>query len=281
MNSTTSRNSKQTRTINALKKRQWVGGIAASLLICFLIVTTYINWKKVDNLSEAVGSNLDIISNYEQELAILRTFNPHRSEVNDLIDLAVQNDDILPGWIARVYHLPSSITSINEKNDLGSFVMNGAQFNLGSHKMHGIQQPSKSMYRLNGLLPTQFPGRHQLGVEFNFLYDDNDVRNNVKKVGLCFVQVHIQNNIVINERVVMSSRTETSKLVTGELELGRGVFPIDAVIYCDEKSDFYSRNVEVSFSFRNPHQHRLTKNNDVVHYIHQPQANESSLLSSR
>ncbi len=245
--------------------------ISAWIIILALIFIIFFGWNEMSKLNARIDNNSMTIKLYEQELSILRTINPYQGSSNELVQTAINNSDVFPGWVTRVYPLPASKDRLNQQSDFGSFVMNGTQFTLASHKMHGIEQPTKSMYRLSGLLPSLIKGRHQIGVEFNFLNTVQGYANSKStKIGSCFAQIVVNHKRVIDKRVSMVSRFETSHVVTGEVELGRGLFPIDAVIYCDEKSDFNNKDVEVSFSFRNPTQQRLTRTSNSIFHIYSP-----------
>ena len=240
--------------------------MVALVMFIMLILISFYSFKKVTTLNAMNEKKTEIIALYEQELAVLRTINPYQNESGGLVQAAIENSDVFPGWVTRVYPLPQDKYTINQHRDFGSFIMSGTQFTLASHQMHGIEQPSKSMYRLSGLLPSLIKGRHQIGVEFTFLPQEGGRGYREKsKIGSCFAQIIVNHKRVIDKRVNIVSRFETSQVITGEVELGRGVFPIDAVIYCDEKSDFNDKNVEVSFSFRRPDQQRLTTRNDIFH----------------
>ena len=245
--------------------------ISACIIILMLTTVVLFGWNSMSKLNAKIDNNRMIINLYEEELSILRTINPYQGSSNELVQTAINQSDVFPGWVTRVYPLPASKDMLNQQNDFGSFVMNGTQFTLASHKMHGIEQPTKSMYRLSGLLPSLIKGRHQIGVEFNFLDNVGEYnQREAMKIGSCFAQIIVNHKRVIDKRVSMVSRFETSQVVTGEVELGRGLFPIDAVIYCDEKSDFNNKDVEVSFSFRNPTQQRLTRTSNSIFHIYSP-----------
>lgn len=245
------------------------------IVLLLLIITIFLGWNKVNELQTQIDENAMILGIYEEELTVLRSINPYQGESNELVQKAINNSDVFPGWVTRVYPIPSSRETLNQQRDFGSFVMNGTQFTLASHQMHGIEQPTKSMYRLSGLLPSYIKGRHQIGVKFNFLNDTQNSINKATKIGSCFAQLAVNHKRVIDKRVSMASRFETSRVVTGEVELGKGLFPIDAIIYCDDKSDFNDKNVEISFSFRNPSQQRLTRASNSIFHIY-----SSKLISS-
>jgi len=248
------------------------GKIYFTLAITFfllLVFSSFFSIDKVGKLNASIANKSAIISGYEQELALLRTINPYQNNSSELVNSAIENSDIFPGWVTRVYPLPKKRGNIIQNSDYGSFIMNGTQFTLASHQMHGIEQPSKSMYRLNGLMPSHIKGRHQIGVEFSFVNQGQERdRARRTKIGSCFAQIVVNHKRIIDNRVNIVSRFETSRVLTGEVELGRGLFPIDAIIYCDEKSDFNDKEVEVSFSFRTPNQRTLTTTSNDVYHIY-------------
>ncbi|MBU2893643.1 hypothetical protein KO495_09960 [Colwellia sp. D2M02] len=243
----------------------------ALFILVLLVLTATFSWNKMSVLNAKVNFHSDTIKLYEQELSVLRTINPYQGSSNELVQNAINHSDIFPGWVTRVYPIPTSKNELNQQSDFGSFVMNGTQFTLASHKSYGIEQPTKSMYRLSGLLPSLIKGRHQIGVEFNFANEvEERSKTQMTKIGSCFAQIIVNHKRVIDKRVSMASRFETTRVVTGEVELGRGLFPIDAVIYCDERSDFNDKDVQISFSFRNPSQQRLTNSSNAIFHIYSP-----------
>lgn len=252
--------------------------VVTFILLCALILSGFYSLNKVSELTANIEKKTATISLYEQELAVLRTINPYQSSSDELVQAAVDNSDVFPGWVTRVYPLPKTKNNINQGNDYGSFIMNGTQFTLASHQMHGIEQPTKSMYRLSGLLPSLIKGRHQIGVEFNFNTPTKSrAQRQLSKIGSCFAQIIVNHKRVIERKVNIVSRFATSQVLTGEVELGRGLFPINAIIYCDDKSDFNDKDVQVSFSFRNPTQQRLTTTSNDVFHIYG--AKKSQLIS--
>ena len=133
---------------------------ATMFLLCFGVIS--VQWSKGQQLKESVKKQIILVEKYEQELGILRTLNPYHVEANEILANAVENVDLFPGWVARVYPVPPKAAKANLMNDVGSFVMNETRFSLSSHKRYGIPQPNKSMYRLNGLFPSYKKGRLQV-----------------------------------------------------------------------------------------------------------------------
>ncbi len=239
------------------------------LIGCFVVIA--MQWKKLIASNDLLIKKSEIITKFEDELDILRTLNPYRVESNEVIAHAVQNIDIFPGWVARVYPIPKNSQSALSMNDLGSFVMNETRFSLASHKRYGMPQPSQGMYRLNGLFPSHKQGRLQVGVEL-YLTNQKGIEQNESssQICSCYVRIDINKKRVIDKKIHFVTRFEAEKVITGEVELTKGLFPISAVLYCDENSDFTGDEVQVSISFRNPDQYKLTTNRDAIFHIYKP-----------
>lgn len=250
----------------------WLRVVVTIIVILICIGVIFFQWQNSSKLQDAMLNQEILVGKFEQELAILRTLNPYHVESNEIIATAVENVDLFPGWVARVYPIPEGSNNIRLMNDLGSFVMNETRFSLSSHKSYGIPQPSKSMYRLNGLFPSYKKGRLQVGVEFYVADKDNEnSANDTNKVCSCYARIEINNKRVIDKRIRMYTRYEEEAVLTGEVELSKGVFPISAMLYCDEKSDFSGEDVQVSISFRNPGQHSLSASRYSIFHIYKPE----------
>lgn len=229
-------------------------------------------WKNTTILEDTILDKKLQIVQFEQELDVLRTLNPYRVESNELIATAVENVDLFPGWIARVYPIPEKHNQIRSQKDVGAFVMNETRFSLSSHKRYGIPQPNKSMYRLNGLFPSYIGGRLQVGVEF-YLANENSVMfsDKTSKLCSCYARIDINNKRVIDKKLTLVTRQQKEAVLTGEVTLNKGVFPISAMVYCDERSDFNGDDVQVSISFRNPNQYSLSTNRYSIFHVYQPE----------
>lgn len=251
------------------------GFIRIAVTVCILLLCTgviFYQWTYMKGLKTSIVDKKILIAEIEQELDVLRTLNPYRVESNEIIATAVENVDLFPGWVARVYPIPKEHEKATLENDVGAFVMNETRFSLSSHKNYGIPQPNKSMYRLNGLFPSYMQGRLQVGVEF---YLENNGRQilaeNDSKICSCYARIDINNKRVIDQRLTLVTRQDREAVLTGEVELSKGVFPISAMLYCDERSDFYGEDVQVSISFRNPNQYSLSANRYSIFHVYKPE----------
>ena len=248
--------------------------IRVTLLILFTLIlggALFIQSKKASTLSEDLDDKSILLIQAENELAILRTLNPYHVGSNEVLAQAVDKADLFPGWITRVYPLPSSVEQAAFSNDVGSFVMNETRFSLSSHKSYGIAQPSKSMYRLNGLFPNRVKGRLQVGVEF---YVKDHAKNagseSMAKISSCYARIDMNNKRVIDKKIHLMTRFESEQVLTGSLELNKGLFPISAMLYCDRKSELNGSDIEVSISFRTPEQYNLTTSRYDIFHIYNP-----------
>jgi len=236
-----------------------IGGIAA------------MQWKKAKTLNAQLDDKTILLAKAENELEILRTLNPYHVGSNEVLAQAVNKADLFPGWITRVYPLPSNAKQAALSDDVGSFVMNETRFSLSSHKSYGISQPSKSMYRLNGLFPSRKKGRLQVGVEF---YVKNQSINlgsdTMSKISSCYARIDMNNKRVIDKKIHLMTRFESEQVLTGSLELNKGIYPISAMLYCDKKSELNGRDVEVSISFRTSEQHNLATSRYDIFHIYSP-----------
>lgn len=248
--------------------------IRVTLIIIFTVVVggiAVLQWKKASSLSSSLHDKNVLLAQAKDELAILRTLNPYHVGSNEVLAQAVNKADLFPGWITRVYPLPKSIDQAAFGNDVGSFVMNETRFSLSSHKSYGIAQPSKSMYRLNGLFPNRKKGRLQVGVEF---YVKNQTINKksetMAKISSCYARIDMNNKRVIDKKIHLIPRYESEQVLTGTLELNKGIFPISAMLYCDRKSELNGSDIEVSISFRTPEQYNLTTSRYDIFHIYNP-----------
>ena len=241
--------------------------LAGIVGLIFLSLTL---WQGKSDLHKALMEKSVVVNTYEQELSILRTLNPYHVGSSQVLQEAVNNIDLFPGWITRVYPLPDSHEKAMYMMDLGSFVMNETRFSLSSHQRYGIPKPNKSMYRMNGLMPSQRKGRHQIGVEFYINDRKLVVAKDKAGIGSCYARVDINQKRVIEKHLRIFSRYNTEQMLTGEVELNKGLFPISAVFYCDKKSDFNGADVEVAISFRQPNQSSLSVERNSIFHIYNP-----------
>ncbi len=252
-------------------ERSYKVGVLTFLLL-LLGGVAFWQWDKSTELNKQLAATQNEIQHNNEELSILRTLNPYHVGSNEVLKQAVAKADLFPGWIARVYPIPKTLEKAPYMQDVGSFVLHETRFSLSSHKSYGIAQPSKSMYRMNGLFPNHKKGRLQVGVEF-YLTNSKMGKNKgeLTKICSCYARIDINKKRVIDSRLHLVSRYEADQVLTGDVELNKGLFPISAMFYCDEKSDFNGEDVEVSISFRNSEQYNLTTSRYSVFHIYNPE----------
>jgi len=246
----------------------------ALLLSLFIMASIFAfwQWTKSHTLQAQLVVTQQEIQQNNNELAILRTLNPYHVGSNEVLKQAVAKADLFPGWIARVYPIPKNRKNAPYMQDVGSFVLHETRFSLSSHKSYGITQPSKSMYKMNGLFPNHKKGRLQVGVEFYLANSKSkNTKDEMTKICSCYARIDVNQKRVIDSRIHLISKYESDQVLTGDVELSKGLFPISAMFYCDEKSDFNGEDVEVSISFRNPEQYNLTTSRYSVFHIYNPE----------
>lgn len=252
-------------------QESWLRVLITVVLLILAFAFAGSQWVAKKKLTDVVSSKEKVIATYSEELDILRTLNPYPVKPDEILAKASQSVDLFPGWVTRVYPVPKNLKDVNFLQDVGAFVMNETRFSMASHKRYGIPQPSKSMYRLNGLFPNHNPGRLQVGVE---LYFDGSPSGSVKetmsKISACYVRVDINQKRVIEKRVNVITRFQDEQVVIGDVELKKGLHPITAMMFCDESSDLHGDDIEISISFRNPGQHQLTTSRHSIFHIYKP-----------
>lgn len=240
--------------------------IIATVLLC---ATIYLGLGKEKVVRINIEQKVEI-AKMESELAVLRTINPYKVATHEVIQKAVAKVDLFPGWVTRVYPVPESIETTNLVSDMGTFVMNETTFSLASHQRYGIKQPSKSMYRLSGLMPSYIKGRHQIGLQLS-VSDKNTKEKEGARMGSCYTQVIVNHKRVIDRKLHLIGNYDPERVITGEVELDKGLFPISALIYCDQSNHFETDDVNFSITFRDPAQHSLVSSRDAVFHIYSPE----------
>ena len=245
--------------------------LIVGVLVAGCTASSLFLWKKVVTLKESLHKQKVMNVTNQRELDILRTLNPYHVESNEVLAKAVENADLYPGWVARVYPVPEKAGSVTASNDIGSFVMNETRFSLSSHKRYGITHADKSMYRLNGLFPSHKPGRLQVAVAFYLKkIGVNYTKDTMSQIGSCYARIDINQKRVIEQKLHIVTKFEREQILTGDVDLQKGLYPISAVVYCDRKSDFAGEDVEVAISFRNPTQQFLTTSRYSIFHVYKP-----------
>ncbi|MCO7223930.1 hypothetical protein [Pleionea sp. CnH1-48] len=214
-----------------------------------------------------------------QELDILRTLSPYPIDTNQSVAESLKDMTLAPGWVARVYPVPNHLDELNNKLDMGSFVLDERQFTLTSHKQYGVKHLGSALYRLNALFPTLSRGRHQIGVQIGlseaFL---NNYSSSLLDV-TCYIKVSIDQNQLIDKRIKLANEKEV--ILTGELHLEPGTHPISSIFYCDKHSDANGEDIIISLSFRNPGEHSLSNHRNSVYHIYKNQFSINGIQHQR
>lgn len=218
------------------------------------------------------------LSEINEELSWLRTINPYKGDYRQLEQKVLKNNSLFPGWITRVYPAPDSIDGAVTLNDVGTFVLNETRFSLTSHHRYGINEPKKSMYLLSGLLPNKVKGRHQVGIKIDLAQSSSGrTEKGVSRIGSCYSRFFINKKRVIDTRINFMGNTKSNGIHTGEVTLDKGIYPVSAMIFCDQDSDFNDDEIEISILFRNPTQNSFTENRHRIFHIYQPAPKLTSL----
>lgn len=256
---------------SAERKEKWIKVVIIflALVICFGIIG--VQWKLSKQQQKSADAQQLMISKFEEELRILRTLNPYQVPSNEVLAKAVEQVDLFPGWIARVYPLPNKRENIALMSDLGSFVLNESKFSLSSHNYYGIPQLNKGMYRLNGLYPNKKSGRLQVAVELYLSSNKGESKyDSASQICSCYVRIDINEKRVIDKKIHMVTRFQDEQMIMGDVQLTKGLHPISAMLYCDENSDFSGEQVKVAISFRGANQPSLTPSRHSIFHIYKP-----------
>lgn len=210
----------------------------------------------------------------QDELVILRTLSPYQVATTEIIDNAVQNMDLYPGWITRVYPLPDDINDIHTMMDVGSFVLDETFFSLTSHQQHGISHSERALYRLNGLYPSYRSGRHQVGVQVTFTNDKVSTQSALFESANCHLRMEVKDKVIIDTKIRLDSDKNKGKTTMGELLLDKEIVPISTLFFCDKSSNLSSEDIRIAISFRSPGQYSLQSSRNSIYHIYN---NEQSI----
>jgi len=272
------RRDRYSKSNGSAKKENLLRWLVITVIVVVAVVFGFLQFQKSQQLSAIIGKHTEAITQYEEELSILRTLNPYHVGSNEVLAKAIESVDLFPGWVTRVYPVPKHNKVPASGSDLGSFILNETRFSLSSHKSYGIPQPNLSMYRLNGIYPSHTNGRLQVGVEFYLTADKLKRKDDAaSQIASCYARVDINQKRVIDKKLHLVTKYDNQQVLTGEVALAKGLFPISAMLYCDEKSDFNGEDVEVSISFRNSSQYNLSTARNSVFHIYKPKNMTASL----
>lgn len=238
------------------------------VVLIFFLTIIFVQQIKLSNSFEQVNRVTKSLALLEQENTIFRAITPVQSSLPEIITKAVDNKLLVPGWVTRIYSASTGADDSSESMDLGSFIMNETRFTLANHKSHGIETPSRALYRMNGLYVSNAAGKHQVAVNSQ-LFPQQWKDNREGYVALeCFIHISINNENVIHRTIKLSSDRNDKKVVTGQIKLKKGIFPISSKFYCEEGNYFENKEPLFSINFRSPENFSFSNNGLHVYHIY-------------
>ncbi|GHG03401.1 hypothetical protein [Thalassotalea marina] len=252
--------------------------VSLTLLLITIAASGFLIHSQKKSHDSAVEAQEKKIEAFETELSWLRAINPYQGSYEKIEELAVKNNNLFPGWVTRVYPVPEHPNLMQLEQDVGTFVLNETKFSLASHKRYGITEQNKSMYLLNGLLPSMKKGRHQIAVKFT-VSKHADIKNErgVRKMGSCYSKFYVNQKRVIDKRINLVGDDNGDALHIGEVNLELGVYPVSGMIYCDKKSDYNDDEIDISIMFREPSEQVLSASRYNVFHVYKPDRRVNSL----
>ena len=87
----------------------------------------------------------------------------------------------------------------------------------------------------------------------------------------CYVRIDINEKRVIDKKVHLMAKYQGEQMISGDVDLAKGLYPISAMMYCEENSEVEGENIQVAISFRNSAQYNLTSSRHSVFHIYKPE----------
>lgn len=222
----------------------------------------------VNKLQQEIAQASKVGAQKDIELSVLRAINPFQYKYSQLLESTASSQDLMPGWVVRIYKTPNKLSDLSSMMDMGAFILDESKFTLASHENYGLESPGNVLYRLNGLIPSSLSGRFQVGVRLSF--GDENLRN----VGLpnqqssCFARVDVNNKRVIESKVRHMYGSKEDALLTGNVVVNKGVHPITALLYCEDDSKFTGKDVQISLTFRDPGSNSFKTSAESVFHVY-------------
>jgi len=238
------------------------------VLLFFVFLFLLIQVVKVSSKTKSYQVAVKRIDLLEQENTIFRAVTPIKSSVPEIIKQAEINKLLVPGWVTRVYNTGMKDSELSAALDLGSFIMNEIRFNLTTHKNYGIDNPDKALYQMNGLYASKIAGNHQIAVNSQISLRNINSLKKEYTAAECRVSVKINHKIVLNKHIRLSSDLTHKQVVTGQIELAKGVFPISSKFYCDKVTGANNQGPLFSINFRSPDEFSFKNQGLSVYHIY-------------
>ena len=252
------------------RKAKWFRHLCVALTVALVATAGFALQKSKAHKenAKAFADAIDKIKILEDELVVLRAINPYQFNNSQMLEQAAAEGDLLPGWVTRVYTAPKKIEQLSSMLDLGAFVLDQTKFHLATHLSYGLETPENALYRMNGLVPSESAGRYQIGLLFSFDLANMKESAKLTKQASCFARIDVNNKRVIERKIRFVPGKGDSQLFTGSVAVDKGIHPISAIFYCDDKSYFLGENVAVSITFRAPGELAFKKSADSVFHVY-------------
>lgn len=264
---------RQSKSERREKKRQLqLYGIVSMVLAASLIVVVGYLYLQISvrNSQHAELENLgQVVAAQKEELAVLRIINPYQYKYAQILSSNEAKQDMLPGWVTRVYPAPEKIGELEGTMDMGAFILDQSKFTLASHESYGLESPDNALYRLNGVLPSETSGRFQIGMHFLFSASSLRGESAISKHASCFARLDVNNKRVIERKIRFNVGRKNNELITGDVMVEKGIHPISVLLYCDEDSYFLGQDVQISMSFREPGSQSFKKSSESIFHLYQ------------
>lgn len=220
-----------------------VGGTAFGLAAMAYIVSGFAA-ESSKNFDRAMD-RLSVIERRQDVVTSMPVLVSERSktEIKAKID-----DNMRPGWIARVLVPPTDYPFELPENDIGAFVLDEVRFNLSAHEGHGIFQPRSAAYRLRALYRAEAKGCYQFGIKVQMRRFE---ANNALQMRICKFRIYVGTKEII-EKTIKLSPQNPRKFVSGLVDLDTGIYPIDIEVFCDLGSNQTGEDVTLSITTREP-----------------------------
>lgn len=241
--------------------------IRVLLCLIFLSLFTVIQQVKLSNKTESYLAVVESKNLLKKENLIFRSMSPIKFSVPDLIKKAAVDQLLVPGWVTRVYSTGMKDSDLSVSLDLGSFIMNEIRFTLTSHKNYGIENPDIALYQMNGLYASNVAGKHQIAINSQQLLHITEKQRQVFFSSDCHVKVLINEKIVIDKPVRLSSYS-LKQVTTGQIELAQGIFPISSKFYCDKLQGRNNTGPKFTVNFRSPDEYSFKNQGLSVYHIY-------------
>lgn len=222
----------------------------------------------ISRLKQELNTASVYASNTESELSVLRALNPYQYKYSQILESSDALQDLMPGWVVRIYKTPQQLTDLSAMMDMGAFVLDESKFTLASHENYGLDSLGNPLYRLNGLIPATMSGRFQIGVKLSFKNRTSKDKALPNLQSACFARVDVNNKRVIEHKIRYFPGNEDDAVLTGNVMVSKGVHPISALLYCDDGSQYSGDDVQISLTFREPGSNTFKNSSESVFHLY-------------